>query len=288
MRQIFCVCKENNAKALDEKGNQLFSQSVIVLSAFILLALLVGMLVGFYLSNSVLKTVGGEPDEIAAIANEVANGNLVIDTTHGDKATGINKALLSMVDNLKDIMANMMSAANQVSAGSQQLSSTSQQMSQVASEQAASIEEISSSMEEMMSNIKQNAENAQMTEKIAQKAAMDAEAGGKAVAQTVEAMKQIVSKTSIIEEIARSTNMLALNASIEAARAGEYGKGFAVVASEIEPPPRIGSKINTSFIEGMGHIEDDFIVILNIMEILTAEHVQILESAQKSEVSSLV
>jgi methyl-accepting chemotaxis protein len=88
-------------------------------------------------------------------------------------------------------------------------------------------------MEQMSANIKQNAENAQTTESIARKSAQSAEAGGQAVLQTVEAMKQIASKIGIIEEIARSTNMLSLNASIEAARAGEYGKGFAVVASEV-------------------------------------------------------
>ena len=56
---------------------------------------------------------------------------------------------------------------------------------------------------------------------------------GKAVTETVRAMKEIASRISVIEEIARQTNLLALNAAIEAARAGEHGKGFAVVAAEV-------------------------------------------------------
>jgi methyl-accepting chemotaxis protein len=85
----------------------------------------------------------------------------------------------------------------------------------------------------MAANIKQNSDNAQQTEKIAIKAAEDGNESGKAVAETVVAMKEIAGKISIIEEIARQTNLLALNAAIEAARAGEHGKGFAVVASEV-------------------------------------------------------
>lgn len=88
-------------------------------------------------------------------------------------------------------------------------------------------------MEEMSANIRQNAENAHETEKLAVKAASDAEAGGSAVKKTVSAMKEIAEKIGIIEEIARQTNMLALNAAIEAARAGEHGKGFAVVADAV-------------------------------------------------------
>jgi methyl-accepting chemotaxis protein len=106
-------------------------------------------------------------------------------------------------------------------------------MSQGTTEQAASAEEASSSVEEMNATIKQNADNAQQTEKIALKSAADATESGKAVSQTVGAMKDIAGKISIIEEIARQTNLLALNAAIEAARAGEHGKGFAVVASEV-------------------------------------------------------
>ena len=54
-----------------------------------------------------------------------------------------------------------------------------------------------------------------------------------AVAEAVSAMQAIAKKISIIEEIARQTHMLSLNATIEAVKAEEYGKGFAVVASEV-------------------------------------------------------
>jgi methyl-accepting chemotaxis protein len=68
---------------------------------------------------------------------------------------------------------------------------------------------------------------------MALKGAHDAEDSGKAVSETVQAMKAIAEKITIVEEIAYQTNLLALNAAIEAARAGEHGRGFAVVASEV-------------------------------------------------------
>jgi methyl-accepting chemotaxis protein len=85
----------------------------------------------------------------------------------------------------------------------------------------------------MSASIGQNAESSRQTEAMAKQGALNAEEGGKAVSETVVAMKSIAEKISIIEEIAYQTNLLALNAAIEAARAGDHGKGFAVVATEV-------------------------------------------------------
>ncbi|MGB8930271.1 MAG: methyl-accepting chemotaxis protein, partial [Anaeromyxobacteraceae bacterium] len=94
-------------------------------------------------------------------------------------------------------------------------------------------EETTSSLEEMSASITQNAENSRQTEQMANAGARNADESGRAVNETVGAMKSIADKISIIEEIAYQTNLLALNAAIEAARAGEHGRGFAVVATEV-------------------------------------------------------
>jgi methyl-accepting chemotaxis protein len=194
-------------------------------------AILLAVIIAFFLTRGIVNPL----TTAVSVANSLAAGDLTVavTVTSKDETGQLMEAIRNMVEKLKQVVGDVIGAADNVAAGSQELSSTAQQMSQGATEQAASAEEISSSMEEMASSIRQNTDNATQTEKIAIKSSVDAKEGGKAVVETVAAMKEIATKISIIEEIARQTNLLALNAAIEAARAGEHGKGFAVVASEV-------------------------------------------------------
>ncbi len=201
-----------------------------------ILALIVSPLVAYSVTRSITIPISQAVEQ----AERIAAGDLTKEIpVSGRSETGqLQQAMHDMSQKLSGIIRDVREGSAAVASAAQQVSASSQSLSQGTSEQAASVEEMSSSLEQMNASITQNADNSRQVEQTAAKGAHAAEESGNAVTETVEAMKQIAAKISVIEEIAYQTNLLALNAAIEAARAGDQGRGFAVVAVEVRKAGR--------------------------------------------------
>jgi purine-binding chemotaxis protein CheW len=52
-----------------------------------------------------------------------------------------------------------------------------------------------------------------------------------------------------------------------------------IPAAEIEPPPSFGAKIRADFIHGMGKVAGKFVIILNLVKVLSVDEIALLAKA---------
>ncbi|KVL14624.1 methyl-accepting chemotaxis protein [Burkholderia sp. MSMB1826] len=191
--------------------------------------------------RNVRGSLGGEPDEAAALATRIAQGDLTqpVPVRAGDR-TSMMAAMHDMQVRLQATIGGIRQSAEAIASASRQISAGNDDLSQRTEEQAASLEETAASMEQLTATVKQNADNARQASGLANNASDIARTGSDVVNRVIGTMgeiddssRKIADIIGVIEGIAFQTNILALNAAVEAARAGEQGRGFAVVAGEV-------------------------------------------------------
>ncbi len=149
-------------------------------------------------------------------------------------------ALVTLNQQLTDVVDGVLKSANEVSDLSRQVAQGNSELESRTLSTANLLDEARSDTDRLREGESSILEEVRSLA-VSSESTRDATVNGTVIARrALEAMNLIRESSShihdfvnLIESIAFQTNLLALNASVEAARAGELGRGFAVVAGEV-------------------------------------------------------
>lgn len=189
------------------------------------------------------ENMHGMISEISSILGFMGNGNyqFEIKQEYVGEFSQIKESIIKIGEAMRETLHTMRDVAEQIDAGSEQLSCAAQDLAGGSTIQATQVAEVAETIKKMTESMVNNANATKESVKIASDAGETLITGNKnmqelktAIGEISKCSEEIGSIISAIEDIARETNLLSLNAAIEAARAGEAGRGFSVVAEQVK------------------------------------------------------
>lgn len=229
-------------------------RAITIIGGGIALAVIVLIVLLGLLQRLVLHPLGGEPADAVQLARAIADGDLGLQLDKQAPTDSVLGAMQRMQAVLRQLVEDVQQEASEVSACAERFNVTSRQIASGSERQTHATHSMAAALEQMAASIGQIADHAKEAQSTTDHSAHESREGSRIIAEMAERISRVASEVAqsahmietlssqsenivnvvaVIDEVAKQTNLLALNAAIEAARAGEQGRGFAVVADEV-------------------------------------------------------